>query len=323
MNPRSHALRIPQIEAWAYDVIARVKAVQPNEDARVELKREWPVPEKVARQIAGHANPARGAPILWLIGVDQKTGVVGADPKELANWFSAVRRQFESVWPSLTDVNIPVDGVTVVALLFETDRAPFVVNNPDGGHIQYEVPWREGTSTRTAKRDELLRLLGPVVHLPSCEVMKGSLELSRTEDESPSSPRRWTWEIQLWLRLVPVTEERVSIPFHRCMAKVMTVPGYPDGLEFPELSLVPQNTTTLASTGHEVLITGPGIVRVYGKLAIASGDVTKMTQVDIVATLLPDGTNHPISVTGTWELTPAGRYCISRWATWVDDREDD
>lgn len=49
---------------------------------RRELKAEWlPDHSKVARrQIAGHANVARGD--LWLIGVDEKRGVAGVDQQE-------------------------------------------------------------------------------------------------------------------------------------------------------------------------------------------------------------------------------------------------
>src|SRR5690242_6350206 len=94
-----------QIEAWALRVIDQLAARHPHEDAHVELKAAWLEPQKVARQIAAHANAARGEPILWLIGVDEKTGVVGAEQKNLADWFSALRGQFDGVAPELTDVN--------------------------------------------------------------------------------------------------------------------------------------------------------------------------------------------------------------------------
>lgn len=97
-----------QIESWALRVIDCVNASQSNEDFRVELKRELPEPNKIARRIAGHANAARGEPILWLIGVDQKDGVVGADDKDLANWYPAVKSQFDEIAPALTDLNVPV-----------------------------------------------------------------------------------------------------------------------------------------------------------------------------------------------------------------------
>jgi hypothetical protein len=88
-----------QIEAWALSIIDRVRADQPIEDSRVELKSEWIEAVKAARRIAGHANAARGEPILWLIGVDEEKGVVGAKQEELANWYSAVQNQFDELAP--------------------------------------------------------------------------------------------------------------------------------------------------------------------------------------------------------------------------------
>lgn len=75
----------------------------------------------------GHANAAKGDSILWLIGIDQKgQRVVGANNIELSNWYSSFKSKFDdSIAPVLiTNLNIPVEGKTVVALLFETDRAP-------------------------------------------------------------------------------------------------------------------------------------------------------------------------------------------------------
>ena len=61
------------------------------------------------------------------------------------------------------------------ALYFETDRAPFVVKNQEGGTIQREVPWREATGVKSATRSQLLRLLSPLQRLPSLEVIGGTL----------------------------------------------------------------------------------------------------------------------------------------------------
>ena len=114
-----------QIEAWAIRVLELVENKQNVEDTRVELKTEWPTEmNKVARQIGGHANAARGEPILWLIGVDERAGkVIGAPPSEFANWYPAVGKEFEGTAPECIHLNVPHNGVTVPALLFETDRA--------------------------------------------------------------------------------------------------------------------------------------------------------------------------------------------------------
>src|SRR5262249_53745692 len=113
MTRRERAVKPLQIETWAIRVIEQVEAKQPYEDARVELKAEWTDPQKAARQIAGHANAARGEPILWLIGVDKDRGVTGADYNELANWYPQVQSQFDALAPRLVDVNVPWKGLTV------------------------------------------------------------------------------------------------------------------------------------------------------------------------------------------------------------------
>jgi hypothetical protein len=84
-------MKATEIDAWALRVIDQVVSGKPNEDSRVELKADWPIDySKAARRIAGHANAARGDPILWLIGVDQATGVKKCTPMDPATWFAGV-----------------------------------------------------------------------------------------------------------------------------------------------------------------------------------------------------------------------------------------
>jgi len=169
-----------QIERWTLEVIERIESRQPIEDSKVELKAKWPDdPAKAARRIAGHANAARGERILWLIGVDENNGVIGADYQEMTDWFTGVSGQFDGLAPRCIDLNVPAkDGKTVVALVFETDRAPFVVKNPHHGRrkddpISLEVPWREGTRVRTASRSDLIRIFSDTETLQS---LLGELE---------------------------------------------------------------------------------------------------------------------------------------------------
>ena len=213
-------MRLVQIENWALDVINSVDAGHPSEDARVELKAEWIEAQKAARQIAGHANAARGDPILWLIGVDQKRGVTGANHNELANWYPRVVAEFDGIAPTMVDVNVPYRERTVVALLFETDRAPFVVKNraygaEAGSSIAFEVPWRDGTSTRTANRSDLIRLLVPLLFLPEVEVLSGELALSVHD--------KYQYYLRMRLYVVPQDGSSVVIPFHQCEVTVKFV----------------------------------------------------------------------------------------------------
>ena len=64
-------MSIIEIESWALRVLKDIAEKRRVEDATVELKAEWLEPVKAARRLGGHANAARGANILWLIGVDE------------------------------------------------------------------------------------------------------------------------------------------------------------------------------------------------------------------------------------------------------------
>lgn len=265
-------MRPHEIETWALNIIDRVEAKHPIEDFRVELKAEWIEPERAARRIAGHANAARGAPILWLIGVDEERGVVGAEHEELASWYPKVKSQFNGLAPVLTDMNIPThDGKTVVALLFETDRAPFVVKNVaygrrDAGPVRFEVPWRENTSIRTATRADLIRLLSPLQALPVFEVLEGLLT---AEYERRRSTNELHWQLELKLYVEPMSDDRIVIPFHRCSGS-LEIPRFVPRRTFDSIILGPKSTSfrqsrpdhskTIDITPTEILIDGPGMV---------------------------------------------------------------
>lgn len=280
-------MRSHEIENWVLRVIECVKSGQPNEDSRVELKAQWIDPSKAARRIAGHANAARGELILWVFGVDEKQGVVGADHADLAAWYPSVKKCFDEEWsPSLiADLNVSVGNQTVVALLFETDRAPFVIKNLDGkGSIDREVPWREGTSIHSATRAQLIRLLSPLQKLPSLEVLSGSLSVSSVPvmRNHAHLPTGWNWLLKLELYISTKSESRVVIPMHRCKASFKVensfdqslneIPFYCVDLEpliserYDRSSGVALRSTslTIRSTSSEVLLDGPGRLDLVG-----------------------------------------------------------
>lgn len=148
-----------EVKTWALNVVERVRAYQPTEDSRVECKATWPDVKNIARQLAGHANAAKGEPILWIIGVDEKGATVaGAEHNELHNWHPQLVKEFDGAAPCLLiDINVDLENETVVALLFETSSAPYVVKVPNTDRL--EIPWREGTRTRSANRTEVVRML--------------------------------------------------------------------------------------------------------------------------------------------------------------------
>ncbi len=265
--------RITKIEAWALNVVARIQAAEKVEDARLELKREWPDPVKAARRIAGHANSSFGSDILWIVGLDEVSGVVGVQPQDLANWWPAVCSHFDGVAPSMTDIMMPVDGTTLVCLLLETNRPPYVVKNPvfgspGGGSVASEVPWRDGTSVRTATRNDLVRMLVPTVAQPEVEVLGGSGRLTVKKEDFPGDTVigfRLAFSISVYI--YPRNEGAVVIPFHKCQCVLAESTGSNSIDEFEFTMYRPHlyhprggrpDTVTLERTSSELIAHGPG-----------------------------------------------------------------
>lgn len=205
-----------QIEHWALHVIDRVGAKQPNEDSRVELKAEWPSDHrKIARQIAGLANAARGEPVLLLIGVNELKGVVGVDASiNLADWRDQVGRRFDGYFPRVVDHIFSIDGKTIVALQFETDGAPFVVKTDGKDGVNYEVPWRELTGVRTANRANLLSLLVPQIHIPQATVTEGLFQVGEGMSADPSAKIVQKATCILTIYVSPFADRPTSFPTH-------------------------------------------------------------------------------------------------------------
>ncbi|MGN7977475.1 AlbA family DNA-binding domain-containing protein [Microbacterium sp. 22195] len=168
-----------QLEALVMQAVDAVRAGANPEDDRIEFKRAWPGPEK-ARQLAATANQAHGDHIIYVIGVDETDGSVhpvdGVDP---ATWWAQIESRFDEIAPDLAlHINVYVStGEQIVALLFRTDRAPYVVKLHNGGAIEREVPIRAGTRTRSAKRHELIRMLYPAVAVPQLTIVTGALSV--------------------------------------------------------------------------------------------------------------------------------------------------
>ena len=258
-------------------ILDRLKAGQPIEDSRVELKSEWIDSKKAARRIAGHANASHGEPILWLMGVDEKRGVVGANHTEMSTWWSKVESEFNELAPSLIrDMNVPYEGKTVVALLFENDRAPYVVRCPDKPDI-LEVPWREGTKVRSARRSDLIKVLSPLTHAPEMEVRSCDLNVQRHQ-RSP------TFSVRMLLYVVLRTSNTpITIPCHRCSAEIH-LPGHSLRCQANRVYFEAANSTRIQVSPGEATISGSGEVWVnaYGDLpGITKRGVKEQALVDI------------------------------------------
>jgi hypothetical protein len=165
-----------EITGWALEVVRRLEEGRQTEDAFVELKAQWPAdPLRAARRLAAHANSARGEPILWLIGVDERRGVVGVQAHEISTWWDQVENQFDRIAPAMTEVALEVpSGPAVVAVCFDTSERPFVVRTGKED-VDREIPWREGTRTRSARRSEILTMLERPAPAPVAAMVDGSL----------------------------------------------------------------------------------------------------------------------------------------------------
>src|SRR5207302_1337420 len=137
-----------------------------------------------ARQIAAHANAARGSQVDWIIGLDdQRALVTGTGGTDVADWWARTAKWFDGQPPGMEPLRVHTrHGGDVVLLRFDTTRAPFLITNPSGGAPEREVPWREGTRTRSAFRDELLRLLVPRLLVPAADGVGFRLTASRSSE---------------------------------------------------------------------------------------------------------------------------------------------
>lgn len=170
---------IAKVEARVQEVLKNIVANRQAEKLRIELKTQWPAPEeryKTAREIAAHANAARGEPILWIIGANERQGVVSGAPRcEVENWYAPHRKHFDGeLMPQLLDtIVVPFGDISVVTLRFDTTRAPYVIKVPhhDGCSCQYEVPYRRGNHPFSARREEMMQILVPQLDLPAIEFL--------------------------------------------------------------------------------------------------------------------------------------------------------
>jgi hypothetical protein len=202
-----------QIEVWVLSTVDRARQAGHVEDSRVEAKREWPDSvERTARQLAGHANAARGDEVLWIFGLDEKTGEIVSPPQvEMANWLSQLVARFDGLAPELeANLIVPVEDHFVIAMVFRSDRAPYVVKVSNGGNVEREAPWRSGNQTMSATREQLLRLLIPTMSLPTAQMHDGMVYLNLAD------PNRIRWGVEVRLFLAPTSESLLAFAMHDC-----------------------------------------------------------------------------------------------------------
>jgi hypothetical protein len=244
------------VEQWVVKVVDQLERGLRVEDDRVECKRELiPDHAKAARRIAGHANQVRQDRILWVIGVDEDANppVVGRAPSDpdAAGWWTQVQARFDEVAPSPSWVNVPVgDNASVLGIGFDTSRPPYVLrlstDNPSR-----EVPWREGTYTRSATRFDLLKLLVPLTDRPRLSLLGGYVQVSMDrKDRLTGQPP----DILTWLgsaRLYIDSLSSIIFPTHRCSGNVTFGNGL--SVDFDRMSFNAPSPGAVAEQGQIVV----------------------------------------------------------------------
>lgn len=171
-------MRPIDLESRVISAVDRIRGGQLVEHDLIECKRDWPQENK-ARQLAGSLNRAGGDPVIYIIGIDEKTGKVhDISGTDVLDWWGQMTPKFDQFPPEMVrHISVPVgdSGEHVVAVAFASDRAPYLVKT-GSANPSLEVPMREGTGTRTARRDELLRILIPAVRLPRVVVLEANLK---------------------------------------------------------------------------------------------------------------------------------------------------
>lgn len=310
-----------EIEAWALRIVDALKKGAPHEDSRVELKREWIEPNKAARRIAAHANAAGAEPVLWLIGVDQTDGVVGAKHVELSDWWSRVQAEFNELAPEMTDLVVTADGHTIIALLFTTDRAPFVVKAT--GDL-LEVPWRDGTRTRSARRSNLVSMLAPTTRLPSFEILMGSFTVKKkTVGETDYLVGRATLEIYV----VPEDDRRVVFPVHNARLILELRPGgRPLGFVPVIFSVaggdrfipgVRRASITIQVSASELIVDGPGSFRISSSEGVITDLDDYASEGTLTAHLKPAGSSATVVLKAKLRRMDVDGT-VATWFVWQD-----
>jgi hypothetical protein len=290
-------LRPKQVEAGVIELVDLVLAGKRVEDDLVECKGEWPDPQQrsSARQLAGHANKAHDEPILWIIGLDENThAITQPSSVEFADWWAALSSCFDPPAPELEHHLVVHIGErqAVTALRFLTDRSPYVIKGGgEAGRLEREVPIRDGTRTRSARRDELLRLLIPAVASPSGQLLSAILNATYYRDHQGKTPGHTTLQLTatVFFQQPAMSTSVVMLPAHLMHGRI-DFPGVSslrcdfrythaqDGRarfsaahSAPNQPIVVAAPTTLHGVdrrGDGVVVTGPGTLTVGGSVLL-------------------------------------------------------
>lgn len=311
-----------ELEARVLQIARLLSTGNWSEDDLVEFKKAWPEDDGLhgwARRLAGHCNAALGTPVLWLVGLHERDGVSGCNHRNRADWLPKLQSCFDDRFaPSLLhDINVPVGNASVTALLFESDRAPYVVKVqghgiPGGGPTSMEVPWREGTSVRTARRQDLIRMLHGQKRPARIELLQASIHAFPISDR----PGWIVLELRVIAYVSPQPATRYVWPFHWCGIRLIGPDAFGDfwttativdagvspnhaflGGESPYPLQMWRKSKSLYITDHEAVLDGPCAIQITANVACEAKDVPD-TALEICCAMIDaeDGTPSRLSV---------------------------
>jgi len=304
-------MRSAQLEQWVLQTIQQMN----TEDSRIEFKAQWIGADKAARRIAGHCNAARGEPVLWIFGVDEKKKIVtGVDDQEHSTWWDQVKARFDGPAPAVQHLAVAVGDKQVVALLFDSEQAPFLIRTRDSNTVTREVPWREATAIRTATREELLKILVPRQAMPTLDVFEADAELDKNAT---------TIHAYIHVYAALPFGQAIVLPDHQSSGTI-EIPNIDLTRDAEESEILAGRWSRPVSTGggsvfsgpepvrtvhqgeQQVILEGPGFFRFHLRFSLPQ-------PIDDTETL-----NHPIRLGAS--VVPAGEDVALRVATLLQPR---
>src|SRR4030095_14124197 len=221
----------------------------------------------------------------------------------------------------MTDIAVTADGHTFVALLFTTDRAPFVVKAT--GDL-LEVPWREGTRTKSAKRSNLVRMLAPTTRLPSFEILTGSFMVKKGTVGTTES---LVCTAGMEIYVVPADDRRVVFPVHHAKLILELRPGgRPLGF-VPVIfrvaggdRVIPgvtRTSITIQVSASELIVDGPGSFRIGSSEGIITDLGDYASEGTLTAHLKPAGSMATVVLTARLRQMDVDGT-VASWFVWQD-----
>ncbi|GBF44625.1 hypothetical protein LPTSP2_39280 [Leptospira ellinghausenii] len=277
-----------KLESFVLDIIDRIRKGQQIEDSRVELKSNLIEPYKAARRIAGHANAASGQNIVWIFGLSEDGGIIGIENSDIQDWFSKVKTLFDEVYPEFSELIISIDGKSILAIQFITSRAPYVLKNPNygkegSGHIEKEIPFREGTSIRSARRSDLLKILTKQSRSIEFEMIDSYLYLTHGGGEKYN----WNIHFDLYAFLTFNSQVPLTIPFHRINLQISDKNGNIIISNGWNITGDIEKDTNISGGKTEFLLFGPSKIKQNATIATNQIAINYINEINMIITYEP------------------------------------